>query len=439
MIAKMFNKYLALGIFACLVTGGIMFAGCSNGASDSQQTAVSQDQIEIWHWMTDRHKAFEELAVKYKEQTGVSVKFQAFAPSDIYQQKVIAAIQGNLLPDVFGVLSGEKDFAAFIKAGHVLELTEYMNDGWKDDLFPKAIMHNSFIEGNDWGVKPGVYGVPVDVNDMLIVYNKDLFEKAGLDPENPPKTWKEFIEAGKKLRAANIQPFVSGFGESWLVGTFMYSYQWHLLGREKMLATIRGEMPYNDPAWIKIFSLYDQMRDAKMFASGVATMINKYSEQVFANGQAAMALNGSWCVNVYAGMNPDLNYGVMGIPVLEGAEHPMKIWGGGGSSFVVNAKSPKAKKAVDFLRWLTAKDQQLFLADKTKNIPSNTKCLDSLSPVLKQFADAMDMTWEKLPLVENWEVVSRTNKLLQSIIIGEKTPQQVGDNLTELKKRVSQQ
>ncbi len=416
----------------CCVASSLALSGCF-GSSD--EGAKNPNQIEVWHWMTDRQEAFEALAAQYKKETGVEVRFLTFAPSDIYQQKIIAAIQGNLLPDVFGVLSGDKDFASFIKAGHILDLTAQMDSGWKEELFPKAVLHNSFIEGNEWGVKPGVYGVPVDVNDMLVYYNKDLFKKAGLDPENPPKTWTEFIAAGKKLRAAGIQPFVSGFGEAWLVGTFLYSYQWHILGRERMIATIEGRLPYNDPEWVKIFGLYKEMRDAGMFASGMATMINKYAEQVFANQQAAMALNGSWGVNVYHGMNPALNYGVMLPPSVDGAAFPMKIWGGGGSSLVVNARSPRAKAAVDFLRWFTRKEQQLVLAEQTHNIPSNVRCLDQLPPLLKQFADAMDKTWDKLPVVEDWEVITKTNTLLQSIIIGELEPKDMADQLAELKKR----
>ena len=387
--------------------------------------------------MTDRQAGFEKIAAQYKQETGVSVVFKTFAPSDIYQQKIITAIQGNTLPDIFGVLSGEKDFASFINAGYVLDLTKDMNDGWKDELFEKAVINNSFEAKNQWNVPAGIYAVPIDVNNMMILYNRGLFKKAGLDPLNPPKTWSEFLSAGRKLREAGIQPFVGGFGEAWMLGSLAYTYQLHILGRDKIVATIEGRVPYNDPAWIRTFALFQEMYEAGMFASGVGTMINKYAEQTFANERAAMALNGSWCVNVYHGMNSKLDYGAMLPPAVEGAAYPVKIWGGGGSSLCVNAKSPRSGQAVAFLKWLTAARQQEWLANETRNIPSNKTAVSKLSPLLATFTKAIDNTWEKLPVQEDWEVVSAINIGLQSIIIGEKNAAQVADEIQALKLKVS--
>jgi len=408
-------KVLAVALMCSFVAVG-MFTGCKK---DNSKKA----DVTIWHWMTDRQAAFDKLAQQYFDETGVRVKFETYAPSDAYKNKIAAAATANLLPEVFNPMGDKNEVASYIKAGLIANLKDDMNkDGWKNIFFEKALAQNTFEENNAFGVEPGIYAVPLDVNALMIFYNKDLFKKAGLDPNKPPKTWPEFIAAGKKLRAAEIQPFVSGFGEGWLIGAFAQSYQWNLFGKQGIIDTIKGKIPYTDPRWVRIFELFAEMRDNKLFASGIVTKANKDAEDSFAMGRTAMAFNGSWGVNVYHGMNPNLNYGVMAMPALPEAHYPIKMFGGEGSSFFVNANSPNKQKAIDFLRWLTQNEPQTFLAKETLNIPSNKNVTGDLPPALRVFSENIVNTFDVLPIIEAWQVTNTININLQSVIIGERTP-----------------
>ena len=422
----------------CLCIAIFVVSGCSNkGTTDSEK---SEDVVKVWHWMTDRQEAFEKLSNDYFAQTGIKVVFENYAPTDVYRNKITAAASGNMLPDIYNPQSDKKELASYIKAGYIANLTKEMNTGWKDVFFEKSLISNSFEENNEWGVEPGIYGVPLDVSSLMIYYNKDLFKQAGLDPEKPPKTWKEFISAGNKLRKAGIQPFVSGFGEAWLVGAFATSYQWSLFGKQGIIDTIDGKLPYDDPRWLRIFKLFEEMRDNKMFASGIVTMINKDAERTFATGRAAMAFNGSWGVNVYKTMNSTLNYGIMYPPTLEDAKYPLLVFDCGGSSLFVNGASPRKDKAIAFLRWLTQKEQQTYLAQATLNIPSNKESGQNLPEILKEFSKSISKTFENLPKLEAWQVTNYINLNLQSIIIGEKTVSQAvaevqNEKVRQMKKR----
>jgi len=395
--------------------------------------------IVVWHWMTDRDDAFQELAEKYSKETGIKVSFELYAPSDAYTQKVRASAQTDTLPDIYGLLAEKRDFAAFIKAGHIADLSEYMKDNngiWESVFFKKALEVNIFPPNNQWSVKPGIYGVPIDVTNIQIVYNKSLFKKAGLDPNDPPDDWEELLEAIRALKKAGIPGLVSGWGEIWMIDCFASNYAMNIMGKEKVIATIKGEVPYTDPDWIRLFGLFKEMADEDVLAPGVVTMVNKTAEQTFANERAALAFNGSWCVNVYKGMNPDLDYGVIPPPRVS-AKHPMIIWGGAGGSFLVSAKSKNKDKAVDFLKWLTDKPQQVFLAEETNNLPSNRHSLVNIPEPLRQFADDMDRTIHPdiLPVNEYSQVIEFFDKGIQSIIIGERTPEDVARNVQEIKER----
>ena len=419
-----------LGVAAILL---FVLTGCSSQNIDTKPT------INIWHWMTDRDSAFQELARKYETLTGVKVNFELYAPSDAYSQKIRAAAQGVNLPDIFGILGEKRDFGSFIRAGHILDLTPYMeenNSAWKSRFFPKALAVNEFGAGNSYGIKTGIYGVPIDIMTIQMVYNKKLFKQLGLNPAQPPKTFQEFIDMGKKIQAAGMQGMVSGWGGVWMVDCFANNYAFNVMGKDKVLATIRGDVPYTDPDWIKVLYLFKEMKESGILANGLVTMINKSAEQLFANEKAVFAFNGSWCVNVYKGMNPDLEYGAMLPPEVPG-KYPIAIWGGAGSSFMVNARSKNKEEAVKFLNWLTDQDQQAYLSQVTNNLPANKNSLSKIPDILAQFSRGMDYAthpnvWgvsEFSAVIEAWD------RGLQSIIIGEKTPEQVASDVQKVKER----
>ena len=450
---------LAILAFAfCLLP----LAGCSSKQAGSEAT------INVWHWMTDREPAFQELAKRYEAKTGIKVDFQLYAPSDAYSQKVRAAAQGVNLPDIFGILGEKRDFSSFVKAGHILDLTPYMDESdgvWKNRFFAKALSVNEFTAGNNYGVNPGIYAVPIDIMTIQMLYNKDLFKELGLNPNVPPRTFQEFLDIGKKISAKNrggsaatggagasyaagasalgrggkqtyMLGLVSGWGEIWMIDCFANNYAFNIMGEEKVLATIKGKVPYTDPDWIKVLTLFKDMQESGALASGLVTMVNKNAEQLFANGKAVFAFNGSWCVNVYRGMNPNLNYGAM-LPPPASDKYPMTIWGGAGSSFMVNARSKNKEAAVIFLRWLTDRDQQAYLAQTTNNLPANKESLSKIPSILSQFADDMEHTTHPSTwgISESPQVIEAFDKGIQSIIIGERTPEQVAQEVQRIKQR----
>ena len=419
---------ILMSVVCCLLLA--LTSSCSKPPQPS-------NKILLWHWMTDRDESFKKLAAEYQKQTGIEVTVELFAPSDAYSQKVIAAAQANVLPDVYGILDKKSIFADFIKAGLVADLTADFaadNGAWEKSLFEKALAANRFEEGNGYGVQPGIYGAPLDVTNMQMLYNKKLLAKAGI--QGPPKTYDEFIKAAQALRRIGIPPFVSGWGELWLADCFASNYAFNIMGEEKVLDTFRGKVPYTDPDWIKVLGIFKDLKEKGALMEGIVTKGNKYAEQDFALERAAFAFNGSWCVNVYKDMNPNLDYGVMPPPPIND-EFPLKIWGGAGSSFVINNQSPNKDKATAFLKWLTSKDQQAFLAKETNNLPSNRDAMGMIPPVLEEFAKGMESsthptTW---PLNEDSLVTEALDKGIQAIIIGEKTPEQVAQDVDQVKRR----
>lgn len=412
----------------------IILAGCG------QKSTTGPTPLRVWHSLTDREKAFQALANRYEQETGISVRFELYAPTDVYEQKVRSAAQINGLPEIYSIHSGEmRELASFIAAGHVLSLEEDMNrdnGAWRSSFFSKALAVNMLKPNNPFGVIPGVYGVPLDVMNVQIFYNKKLLAKLGKDPKMPPRKWEDFLAIGPQAAEHNLIGFVSGWAELWLIECFATNYAIHQMGMEKVEATYRGDVLYTDPDWMQVFELFAQLRDSQLLAQGIVSLGNKQAEQLFANERAVFAFNGTWGVNVYRGMNPDLEYGVM-MPPIRIWGRPMVTWGGAGASFVVNAQSARRDEAVAFLRWLTGEPQQRELMEATHNIPANLLAAAGLPAELAAFADDMDATVHPrlFSQQEGSTVIEAFNKGIQSILIGEATPRQIAERLNELKGR----
>ncbi|MCD6583080.1 MAG: extracellular solute-binding protein [Candidatus Omnitrophica bacterium] len=399
--------------------------------------------LVIWHWMVDRQSAFQALAEKYESETGVKVDFKLFFPPDIYSQKVIAAARAGNLPDIFGILGEKRMLASFVKAGHILDLTPSMkenNDAWRKRFYPQTLRIVSFPPNNIYEVPSGIYGVPIDTTVLQFLYNKSLFREAGLDPQSPPKSFDNLISYAQQAKSKlGIDGFVCGWAESWLLNALATEWAINLMGEEKFLKTLKGDVPYTDEDWIKVFSLFAKLKESGILAPNITAMTNKEAEDAFAKSKAVFSFNGSWAVNVYRQLNPKLEYAFFSLPQVS-SSFPIKVWGGAGSSFMVNTHSPYKDKAVKFLKWLTLPEQQKFLIEATNNLPAIKGCEDSLPPLLKSLTESFSILTHPdiWPYNEDSRVIEVMNRGLQQIVMGLKTPLEVAKEIQITKERLSQ-
>lgn len=399
------------------------------------QRTESKPKIIIWHWMTDRQSTFEELAKRYKEEKEIEVNFEIFSPPGVYSQKVQSAAPAQNLPEIFGILGEKKVLASFVKGGYVLNLTPYLEGEWKERFSSFALLNTKFEEANIYGIDEGFYGIPIDLMNIQFLYNKSIFERLGLDPERPPSDFKEFLDIAKRAKKElDIEGFVCGWAETWLIYCLLTNYAFNIMGEEKFFSTLEGRIPYTDPDWIKVFSVFSEMRE---IASGeILTMPNKEAEQMFAREKAVFSFNGSWGINDYRRMNPELNYGVFLPPKI--GEYPVKIWGGAGSSFMVNPNSLFKEEAIEFLKWLTSGEIQLYLAKNTNNLPSVDLGKEPINPKLNEFLrNEESITHPNIwPIFEDSRVIEEINRQMQRIIINRTTPEAAAEEIQKTKERV---
>lgn len=419
-------------IFLSILAVSFNLSGCRSARR-------SDSEVVIWHWMSDRHQIFEQLAKEYNQKSETPVNFRLF-PHAAYTQRVDAAAAARDLPDLFGILGEKRILASFAQEGLIADISPYLldeNAEWKNRFKDIALGVNSFEEDNVYGVSSGIYAVPIDMMSIQFLYNEDLIEKAGFNPSNPPQTFEDFLSIASAAEdMPGVYGFASGWGETWMIECLATNYAFNVMGEDKFFATIKGEVPYTDPDWIKVFSIFQSLEKTGVLAPDIVTMNNKEAEEMFATGRAFFTFNGSWGINTYAQINPELKYAAMLPPKVKGKSAPV-IWAGAGSSFVLNANSKNKKEAIEFLKWLTDYPQQKFLTKKTKNLPAIEGLEEIIPDNLVYFSQNQEyFTHPRLwPQNEIPRVIETMSRGIQNILIGAATPDEVAEQVDRVKQR----
>jgi len=324
----------------------------------SLNAVSAQDQVTInwWHISTEATQAayWQDLADAYMaEHPNVNIEI-TILENAAFKERLVTVMQANDPPDLFQSWGGAVLWT-YADNGLVRNIAPELEGEWRDSFATQAAL-NLFGQNGEY------YGVPYTWGAVGLFYNKALFEQAGLDPDNPPATWEEFLDAVQTLKDAGITPISLGEGEKW-PGHFWWVYlALRLGGEEAFLSAYNREGAFTDAPFVQAGEYLQQLIDLEPFNEGFLGMTHPESEGVFGNGEAAMILMGHWVPDAQAQYSEsgegigDENLGFFNFPAIpEGAGNPGDVLGGG-DGFAVGANAPD--EAVDFLRFLTSVENQ---------------------------------------------------------------------------------
>lgn len=211
---------------------------------------------------------------------------------------------------------------------------------WLGSFYP-ALMANGEIEGHIWGI-------PFQRSTIVAYYNKDKFKEAGLDPESPPKTWDEMVEAGKALTKDG----------SWglMIPSTGYAYwmfQALAIQNGKELMSADGQHTYfDDPAVVEALEFWRALAEEdKIMPSG--TIEWGTLRQAFLEGQTAMM----WHTTGNLTAVKEAATFDFGVSVLPGNTQPGSPTGGGNFYLFADTTDEEREAALKLIQFMTSPEK----------------------------------------------------------------------------------
>ncbi len=330
--------------------------GSSSGNDDVVTLNMFQFKVEIADELRAMLDEFES------ENPNIKVQLETVGGGADYSAALKAKFASGEHPDIF-------NNGGFTELGLWKEhLADLSDEPWVEHLLPIGAVPMTDEDGT-------LYGMPVNLEGYGFIYNKDLFEEAGITEE--PKTFTDLLEAAQKLEENDITAFSAGYAEWWVIGQHLLNIPYAEQGDPT--AFIDG---LNEGTETFVgnegFEQFQALIDLEIEYGNTNPLTTDYNTQVtqFANGQTAMLQQGNWVENMIYELNPDINMGIIPISLNDDGEAKLPI--GVPNNWVLNKNSEKLEEAKLLLDWMVNSETgQRYLTEEFAFIPA----FDHIDPV----------------------------------------------------------
>ncbi|MDR2748060.1 MAG: extracellular solute-binding protein, partial [Treponema sp.] len=235
-----------------------------------------------------------------------------------------------------------------------------------------------------------VKNIPYQPSAFVTMYNKELFEKAGIAAV--PKTWAEFLDVCAKLKAIGVAGIT--VDDAYMAALFGYTMD-RLAGEEAALGMVRNNDFTGAPV-LEFARIWEDMAKKGYISAKAASNIYPAGQvEEIATGRVAMYLNGTWLPNEIKGNAPNMKWGAFAWPAISPNGDGTEANNFGSQSFGINKNTKHPDEAFQFIVWLTTGEWDAALAEESIGIPMGN---DSEWPAALAEAKAVvDATTKRLP------------------------------------------
>ncbi|WP_052423034.1 ABC transporter substrate-binding protein [Nonomuraea candida] len=334
-------------------------AACGNGGGGGGGTPSSDAPVTITMWTRAATQAQSERLVKAYNSTHKNQVKLTVIPTDNYQPRIAAAAGARQLPDVF---AADVIFVPnYTSQGLFLDITDKIAAlPYKDKLAPSH-MKLGTLEGRQ-------YTLPHTLDLSVWFWNKDLYEKAGLDPEQGPKSLKEFAQ-----HATTIQDKLGEDGK--VHGTFfggncggcyVFTFWPSVWAAGGQVMNPEGTTSLNDqPAMTEVFKIWRELYEKKATGPTAKEEQGPTWTGFFPKGEIGVMPMPSTTLGL---MPKDMKIGVTPIAGPDGGESTFV----GGDSVGIAATTRNAEAAWEFLSWTVSDEAQVEVMARNKDVVART-------------------------------------------------------------------
>lgn len=416
---------VAFALVAAACTGGD--EGDGNGDGGTGSNGVTN--IVLWHGygtlQGDPDAEWQSLLDLVEEfnntHPDIHVESIRCCSNDKALEKVTIALQGDEAPDItYQYGSSLPQLAA---APGLVDLTSWTQE--------PDVQWDDFIAGaREAGTFEGkVLGVPALIDNLAIVYNRELFDAAGVAYPTADWSWDDFRAAAAALTDPATQTFGFAFPADASEDTVWHfdPMLWQAGG--SILSEDGTQAAFNSEAGVRALEVLRAMAvdDRSIYLD----LQNARIGDLFNAGKVGMVITGPWDLSSF----PDVDYGVEVLPGFDGDHQTIA-----GPDFWAVFDNGDARKqaALEFLQWFTAPEQ--IQADSLANghLPVRTSVIDasgftdqleSTFPGVGAFAQNLTNVQQARPVIATYPQVSvAMGEAVVAAMLGEKTPQQALDD-----------
>ena len=347
-----------VSLFLCLMVIGSLVIGCSSGGTekkeDTQPATVTGettkapetaagpktvitllrpgDEVKVKKWtepmLADFSKANPDIDLQFMYESWAG-----------WIQKYPTLMAANTQPEV--IFWWDNQLKEKGVADKLVPLEDYV-DKAVIAAFPESVLSVGKIDGK-------LMYLPVSVDPAMIYYNKDLYKQAGLDPENPPKTWDELLSASKAIYEKTGVPAIGFMGKTGANTLQEFIALFYHQGTGKAFLDENNKPLFNTPEAVKALQYIKELQ--KYSQLGPENYARGDLRPLFRDGKIAMAVDGSWIVpTLQAKYGENLDNSIIGVMVPPQGPVANIDWVGTNGWVITNKdKAVAAGKVVSFI------------------------------------------------------------------------------------------
>ncbi|MBU5465323.1 ABC transporter substrate-binding protein [Virgibacillus sp. MSJ-26] len=420
----------------------VTLAACSGDGADSLddnndgggEEAEGKTNISFWHAMSGSNgDELEAIVDKFNDQSD-SVHVEAIYQGsyDDSLTKLRAVGGSDEAPAIVQVFEIGTKYMS--ESGFITPMQEFIDD---EDFDTSNLEENilSYYE-----IDGDLYSMPFNTSNAVMFYNKDMFERAGLNPEDPPSSYSEMIDAAQKIKDEEDAYGFTMATIGWFFEQLMANQGALYLDKDNGRDGDATEALVNSEEGVKIFEWLKEMNDAETFRNYGSDWEDPRGP--FFAEQVGMYLDST--ANVAEVIkNSDFEVGTAYLPVADEVD-PQGVIVGGASLWITNQVDDEDQDAAwEFVKFMTDEDIQAEWAAATGYFPITPSAydVDVLKDVYEeypQYTTAVDQLEDTTvdPATQGalTEVLPEARKIIETAL-GElyegKDPQEAIDDAAE--------
>ena len=419
---------LLAGCTAVTPSGGAAPAAESGAAAAGESAAGAPVEITVaaqsGHTATN---AVKDKLADFEAATGIKVNVVEIPEKELTQKMLLEFSNNTGTYDA--LMAPEDAFAKYVLNGYLLPLKEAGAEPDTSDFVPRFLDRIRY--DGDRLYQGDLYGLPINGDVNVMFYNTELFEQAGLDPNNPPQTWDEFLAAAKALTKDGVYGTawlgVQGDASTWAWATYLFS--------EGGTFFDENDKPvFNSEAGVKALQMIvDMIHKDQVMPPSVSSWDYDQINAAFPQGRVAMVINWPYMLSLANDPAQSAVAGKVKIALApKGTDYGVP---GGGWKWLIAKASKHPAETLKFIEFATSTDFQTYMVETYSQLPTRNSVYDAMKAknpddyTWQVWQDAFTQSARFMPVqYPEWpEISSIISLALQQAQIQEKTPQEALD------------